>query len=215
MSRTSDRLQKAARKISKRTKAAIKDAGAKARKAVSPHGKKQVGRRIREAIVATGGAVVAGLAVEQVGRALRSRRAGAAPTAFEVPLPMGLEAAIERVGAALKTEGFGILTRIDVHTTLRDKLGVSFRPYVILGACNPALAHRALSARSEAGLLLPCNITVEELPEHTTLVRIADPAVMLGALEADSALRDAAREARERLERASRALREHAAAVVL
>lgn len=205
-------LAKAARKVVVRADAAITDAAGKARKAIRQREKKQTG--IKEAVLAAGTAALAGLAVEQAGRALRSRR-GAAPLGFDVTLPVGLESAIERVGSALKAEGFGILTRIDVHTTLRDKLGLTFRPYAILGACNPALAHRALSARAEAGLLLPCNITVEELPEHATLIRFADPEVMLRLLGEDSALQAPAKEARERLQRAAGALRDHAAAVVL
>ena len=81
--------------------------------------------------------------------------------AFEAKLAQPHDRAIETVTAALKSEGFGVLTRIDAHTTFREKLGVEFRPYSILGACNPPLAHRVLSHRAEAGLLLPCNVTVE------------------------------------------------------
>ena len=84
----------------------------------------------------------------------------AVPLAFEVQLHEPYFRAVEQVTAALKAEGFGVLTRIDVHTTLKEKLGQEFRPYTILGACNPQLAHRALSRRAEAGLLLPCNVTV-------------------------------------------------------
>ncbi len=206
---------KAARKVSAKADAAIKDATGKARNALRRRGKKETGRGIKEAVLAAGGAALAGLAVEQVGRAIRSRRVATRPVGFEVSLPLGLETAIERVGAGLKSEGFGILSRIDVHTTLRDKLGLSFRPYVILGACNPTLAHRALVARAEAGLLLPCNITVEELPDRSTMVRIADPEVMLRPLGEDPTLREAAREARERLMAVVRGLKQHAAAVVL
>ena len=72
---------------------------------------------------------------------------------FEVELPITLEAAIARLGEALKVEGFGVLTRIDVDSTLREKLGVTFRPYSILGVCNPPLAHRALEHDARAGLL--------------------------------------------------------------
>jgi uncharacterized protein (DUF302 family) len=215
MSRTGNRLRKAAKKVATKAESTVKHATDKARKAIRNEGKNGARRRIGDAVVAAGGAALAGLAVEHVGRALRSRRSSAAPAGFEVDLPVGFETAIERVTSALKAEGFGILTRIDVHTTLRDRLGLSFRPYAILGACNPTLAHRALIVRAEAGLLLPCNVTVEEGPEHTSVVRIADPQVMLQALGEDTALRETAREARDRLQRVVRSLREHAAAVVL
>ena len=98
--------------------------------------------------------------------------------ACEVKLAQPHDRAIETVTAALKSEGFGVLTRIDAHTTFREKLGVEFRPYSILGACNPPLAHRVLSHRAEAGLLLPCNVTVEA-EGSGSLVRIGDPDVML------------------------------------
>ena len=209
-----NQFTKAVRKVSAKADAAIKDATGKARNALTRREKEDTGMGIGKAVLVAGSAALAGLAVEQVGRAIRSRRP-AKPIGFEVSLPVGLETAIERIGAGLKSEGFGILSRIDVHTTLRDKLGISFRPYVILGACNPTLAHRALAARAEAGLLLPCNITVEELPDRTTMVRIADPEVMLRPLGEDPTLRDAAREARERLMAVVRGLKQHAAAVVL
>jgi len=210
-----NQLTKAVRKVGAKADAAIRDATGKARKALGQRAKQKTGRGIRDAVLVAGSAALAGLAVEQVDRTLRSRRTARSPLGFEAALPCGLETAIERVSTGLKTEGFGILTRIDVHTTLRDKLGVSFRPYVILGACNPTLAHRALEARTEAGLLLPCNITVEELPDHSTVVRIADPEVMLQPLGEDSTLRAAAREARDRLMSVVRGLKQHAAAVVL
>jgi uncharacterized protein (DUF302 family) len=98
---------------------------------------------------------------------------------YEVTLNLAYEPAIETVIAALKTEGFGILTRIDVRATLKEKLGVEFRPYIILGACNPPLAHRALSQAPELGLMLPCNVTVESVSSEQSLVRIANPAAML------------------------------------
>lgn len=215
MTRKGNRLQKAARKVATKAEAVIKQATSKARKQIGGRGKSRTGPRIREAVIAAGSAALAGLAVEQAERALRSRRAAAvSPLGLEVGLPLGLDLAIERVTAALQAEGFGILTRIDVHTTLREKLGVGFRPYVILGACNPALAHKALTIRAEAGLLLPCNVTVESR-EQGTMVRIADPEVMLRALGEDSALRETAREAAGRLQRVARSLREHAGAVVL
>jgi uncharacterized protein (DUF302 family) len=132
------------------------------------------------------------------------------PIAFEIPLRDGYDQAIERVTIALKAEGFGILTRIDVHTTLKEKLGAEFRPYSILGACNPPLAHRALSRDAEVGLLLPCNVTVEAAPSGTgSIVRIADPKTMLsvGRFEGDAEVGAVAREARERLLRVVAALR--------
>lgn len=128
---------------------------------------------------------------------------------FEIRLSESYDRAVERVTAALKAEGFGILTRIDVHTTLKEKIGVEFRPYTILGACNPPLAHRALTHRAEVGLLLPCNVTVEAAPAGAgSIVRIGDPDVMLavGGLDAEPPLRAVATEARERLQRTVAAL---------
>jgi len=131
-----------------------------------------------------------------------------AALAFEVPLAAPYERAIDLVSAALKAEGFGVLTRIDVHTTLKEKINATFRPYSILGACNPALAHRALSHFAEAGLLLPCNVTVEA-DGNGSMVRIADPDVMLsvGGMDQDPALHAVATEARARLVRVADALR--------
>lgn len=132
--------------------------------------------------------------------------------AFEVALPVPYEQAIEQVTAALKTEGFGILTRIDVRNTLHEKLGVDFRPYAILGACNPPLAHRALSHNAQAGLMLPCNVTVEADGDSKAVVRIADPGVFLkmGGFEQDAELQSVAHDARSRLQRAADTLRQGA-----
>lgn len=132
------------------------------------------------------------------------------PIAFEIELPDAYEQAVERVTGALKAEGFGILTRIDVHTTLKEKIGASFRPYAILGACNPPLAHRALSRDAEVGLLLPCNVTVEAAPSGSgSVARIADPRIMMsaGRFGDDAELAAVAGEARERLLRVATALR--------
>ncbi len=127
---------------------------------------------------------------------------------FDVHLDTPYEQALERVAAALKDEGFGILTRIDVRATMKEKLGADFRPYAILGACNPPLAHKVLSHRPEAGLLLPCNVTVEAESDGRSLVRIGDPQVMLatGGLDEDAELRAVAAEVRSRLERVAGAL---------
>ena len=128
--------------------------------------------------------------------------------AFEVPRDSSFGDALERVVAALKEEGFGVLTRIDVHDTLKQKIGVDFREYAILGACNPPLAHKALSARPDAGLMLPCNVIVEALDSGGTLVRIVDPAAMMqaGGLAGDPAMEAVGGEARSRLLRVAQAL---------
>jgi uncharacterized protein (DUF302 family) len=109
------------------------------------------------------------------------------------------EQAVEKVTTALKSEGFGVLTEIDVKATLRKKLDVDFRRYAILGACNPDLAHRALAAEPQIGLLLPCNVVVQDAPEGGVVVSIADskamfemvdnPAIEPVAAEADARLR--------------------------
>lgn len=127
---------------------------------------------------------------------------------FEVHMSLPYEAALEAVAAALKVEGFGVLTRIDVRATLKEKLGADFRPYAILGACNPPLAQRALSTDSWVGLMLPCNVTVEEEPQGGSLVRIANPVMMMqaGGLQGNELLGEVAGEARARLERVAAAL---------
>ena len=95
-------------------------------------------------------------------------------------LDLPYETAIEKVTAALKAEGFGVLTQIDVQATLKQKLDVDFRRYIILGACNPHLAHRAFTTELEIGLLLPCNVIVyEDEPGAGTVVSIINPIMML------------------------------------
>jgi len=115
-------------------------------------------------------------------------------------LKISFEEAIQITVDALKIEGFGVLTQIDVKTTLKDKINVDFRRYVILGACNPTLAHRALSANPDVGLLLPCNITVQEA-ESGVVVTAVDPIQMLGVLQEEPAVKAVAVEAKTRLER--------------
>lgn len=128
--------------------------------------------------------------------------------AFEARLATSPDHAIERVTAALKAEGFGVLTRIDAHEVFQQKLGIQFRPYTILGACNPTLAHRALSQSAMVGLLLPCNVTVEAAGDGT-VVRIANPEAMLlaGGMEHDPAMAELMHDTRGRLERVAAALR--------
>lgn len=113
-------------------------------------------------------------------------------------------AAMAKVTSALKQEGFGILTEIDVRATFRKKLDREFRPYIILGACNPQLAFKALSAEPHIGLLLPCNVVIQQTDAGTE-VSIADPETMF-SLVPTPGLRPVVDEARERLQRVAQAL---------
>ncbi len=117
-----------------------------------------------------------------------------------VNLPYG--AAVERTTAALKNQGFGVLTTIDVQHTLKAKLDREFRKYVILGACNPPLADRALHAELEVGLLLPCNVIVYETAPSSSVVAAMAPLAALGIVGDNPPLADVAREADERLRKA-------------
>lgn len=125
----------------------------------------------------------------------------------DVRLETDHETAIERVTEALAAEGFGVLSRIDIHEKFAEKLDVAFRPYTILGACNPALAHVALGAHPELGLLLPCNVTVER-DGDVALVRIIDARQMMemAGLGDDPEIAPVGREADERLRRVAEAL---------
>jgi uncharacterized protein (DUF302 family) len=96
-----------------------------------------------------------------------------------VPAPFTATATARRVRAALKEQGFGVLTEIDVQATLRDKLGAEMEDYLILGACNPPLAHRALDVDRDIGLILPCNVVVRADGPDATLVRALDPQSMV------------------------------------
>ncbi|MEJ2708379.1 MAG: DUF302 domain-containing protein [Anaerolineales bacterium] len=127
---------------------------------------------------------------------------------FEVNMQGPFEVAVEKVKAALKEQGFGVLTQIDVKATMKEKLDEDFRPYIILGACNPHLAHKALSTDPVVGVLLPCNVTVEENPQGDIITRIVNPEVMMtvGTLQENQAILEVAQEARTRLENVARAL---------
>ncbi|MDD5369273.1 MAG: DUF302 domain-containing protein [Anaerolineaceae bacterium] len=127
------------------------------------------------------------------------------PLGIIVRTKLDYETSLVNTIDALKAEGFGVLTEIDVKETLHQKLGVEFLPYKILGACNPPLAYRALTAAPEVGLLLPCNVTVRQLEDGAVEVGIIDPLVMMGVIS-NPALKPVAQEARERLDRVAYAL---------
>jgi uncharacterized protein (DUF302 family) len=131
------------------------------------------------------------LAQNQLGRSVR--------------LNVDYETALNLVTDALKAEGFGVLTEIDVKATLKKKLDVDFRPYKILGACNPPLAYRALQAAPEIGLLLPCNVTVQYVAEGVTDVSLVNPMAMMSVVPHPD-LESVARDAAERLDRVAAAL---------
>jgi uncharacterized protein (DUF302 family) len=117
---------------------------------------------------------------------------------FSKTVDFSFDEAVARVTADLKKEGFGILTEIDVKQTLKEKLNVDFRRYRILGACNPPFAYKALQAEDWIGLLMPCNVVVQERPDGTVEVAAVDPLASMSAVDSP-ALRDLAGEVREKL----------------
>jgi uncharacterized protein (DUF302 family) len=119
---------------------------------------------------------------------------------FNVQLKDSFNNSIKRVTEALKTEGFGVLTDIDVQATMKAKLNVDGAPYRILGACNPPLAHKAITADPDIGLLLPCNVVVREEADKSVTVGFMDPIAVL-KLTDNPAISEIAREVRGRLER--------------
>ena len=127
--------------------------------------------------------------------------------AFQVNLDQPYQKTLDIVAEALKAEGFGVLTEIDVKTTLKEKLGEDVRPYSILGACNPPLAHKAIESDPLVGLMLPCNITVREV-DGGSEVSIINPNAMLSmdVLAENPAIQEVAADAAERLERVAIAL---------
>jgi len=110
---------------------------------------------------------------------------------FSKTLPAGFDEAVQRTTEALKREGFGIITEIDVKKTLKDKIGADFRSYRILGACNPKLAHEALQLEDKIGTMLPCNVVVQDIGGGKTEVAAIDPVASMQAID-NPQLREAA-----------------------
>ena len=121
-------------------------------------------------------------------------------------LQMPFDEAIERAEAALKAEGFGVLTRVDIQATLKSKIDVDFRPYTILGACNPKLAHEALQLEDKVGTMLPCNVVVQQSEDGAVEVAAIDPVASMQAID-NPALREAAMVVRDKLMLAIKALK--------
>ena len=121
---------------------------------------------------------------------------------FSKTVDIPYEEAVEKARAALKEEGFGVLSEIDIKEKLKEKLGVDFRRYVILGACNPALAYKTLQEELEIGLLLPCNVIVYEAADtNRSVISAVDAKAMLSVVGSNSTLDQVASEVNERLQR--------------
>ena len=129
---------------------------------------------------------------------------------FHTELELPFDKAVGAVTEALKTEGFGVLSDIDIQAAMKEKLGVDMPPYRILGACNPPLAHKALQAEPDIGLLLPCNVVVYDNQDGTSSVEAMDPEAALGIVGDDPAIAAVAREAKTLLRKAIDALSETA-----
>ena len=115
-------------------------------------------------------------------------------------LPVALDEAVARTVDALKKEGFGVITEIDVKQTLKEKIGIDFPSYSILGACNPALAYEALKLESKVGTMLPCNVVVRDAGNGQTEIAAIDPVASMQAID-NPALKKAAQQVRSKLER--------------
>lgn len=124
---------------------------------------------------------------------------------FNTTVEGDMEGAEARVVAALKEEGFGVLTEIDVQATMKAKLGLDKRPYKILGACNPSLANQAIDAEPDIGLLLPCNVVIRQEEDGTVTVAFMDPVAVLQLVEGET-ITEMARDVKGRLERVRDAL---------
>lgn len=124
---------------------------------------------------------------------------------FSKVLSLGFEAAVAEVTKKLQQEGFGVITDVDVTATLKSKLGVEFRPYRILGACNPTLAHEALKLEDKVGTMLPCNVIVQEIAPGKAEVAAIDPVASMAAID-NPALLKKAKQVRDKLEAVVRSL---------
>ena len=123
---------------------------------------------------------------------------------FSKTLDAPFDEAVEKTTAALKQHGFGVLTRIDVKNTLKEKIGAEFRPYVILGACNPRMAHQALQAEDKIGTMLPCNVIVQAVDGKSEVAAV-DPVASMQAIE-NPALAAIATKVRDELKAAVQSL---------
>lgn len=124
---------------------------------------------------------------------------------FSKTVALDFQAAVDKVTDELKARGFGILTQIDVRQTLKAKLGVDFQPYLILGACNPPFAYRALQAENKIGTMLPCNVIVQQHADGKVEVSAVDPVASMAAIE-NAELASVAAEVRSRLQAVVEAL---------
>ena len=124
---------------------------------------------------------------------------------FSVTVDGTFDEVVSRVTQALKAEGFGVLSDIDIQAAMKAKLGIDRLPYRILGACNPPLAHKAIEAEPDIGMLLPCNVIVRKEPDGSVTVGFMDPAAVLGLVQRKE-LEALGAEVREKLQRVSRAL---------
>jgi uncharacterized protein (DUF302 family) len=124
---------------------------------------------------------------------------------FKTTVDIPYDQAVEKVRAALADEGFGILTEIDVKATLKEKLDVNFKPYVILGACNPSLAYKTLQAEEQIGLMLPCNVVVQEAADGGSIIAALNPLVAMESV-GNPELEPTAKEVTDKLRRAVQVL---------